>query len=105
MRVAALTEQIQKKLLGARRDSSRDAEKIASGIVEDVRRRGDAALFSWTKRLDKLALKAKSVWISRAEMSQALKEVSREFLDAVDHAVRNIRAVAKRQKPQEWDIE
>src|ERR1700735_3651099 len=105
MRVAAPTEQIQKKLLGSRRDASRDAEKIASGIVEDVRRHGDAALFSWTKKLDKLALNAKSVWVSRAEMAQAHKQVSRGFLAAVDHAARNIRAVAKRQKPQEWDIE
>jgi histidinol dehydrogenase len=31
--------------------------------------------------------------------------VSVDFLDAVSHAARNIRAVARRQKPQEWTIE
>ena len=79
--------------------------RIASRIVSDVRRRGDAALFAWTKRLDHLALNSKSVWVSRAELSSARKRVSREFLAAMDHAARNIRAVARRQKPQEWTIQ
>ena len=47
----------------------------------------------------------RSVWVSRAELAQARKSVSREFLAAIDHAARNIRAVARRQKPQEWTIE
>jgi histidinol dehydrogenase len=38
-------------------------------------------------------------------MVAARKSVSREFLVAIDHAARNIRAVARRQKPQEWMIE
>jgi histidinol dehydrogenase len=50
-------------------------------------------------------LNAKSVWVSRAEMAQAHKQVPCEFLEAVEHAARNIRAVATRQKPKEWDIE
>ena len=47
----------------------------------------------------------RSVWVSRAELKKARQSVSREFLGAIDHAARNIRAVARRQKPQEWTIE
>ena len=54
---------------------------------------------------DRLALNSRSVWVSRAELSSARKRVSREFLAAIDHAARNIRAVARRQKPQEWTIQ
>jgi histidinol dehydrogenase len=105
MRILPLTNATQAKILGSRRDSSRSAEGVAARIVGDVRRRGDAALFSWTKRLDHLALNAKTVWVSRAEMAEASKSVSPEFLEAVDHAARNIRAVARSQKPKEWTIE
>ena len=105
MRVLALTPAAQEKVLASRRDSSREAERIASRIVEDVRRRGDAALFAYTKRFDRVALSAKNVWVSRAELKKAQREVPADFLAAIDHAARNIRAVAKKQKPLEWDIE
>ena len=66
-------------MLASRRDSSRDAERVASRIVDDVRRRGDAALFSCTKRFDRVALTAKNVWVSRAEFKQGQRKASREI--------------------------
>lgn len=105
MRILPLTDATERRLLASRRASSRDAECVAARIVEDVRRRGDAALSSWTKRLDGLALGPRNLWVTRAEMLAARKKVPREFLAAIDHAARNIRAVARRQKPQEWTIE
>jgi histidinol dehydrogenase len=105
MRILQLTQKTEARLLASRRRSSAEAERVASRIVNDVRRRGDAALFSWTKRFDGVPLHAKSVWVSRAEFKSASGQVSREFLDAVDHAARNIRAVARRQKPRDWTIE
>lgn len=105
MRVLALTNAAQEKVLASRRGSSREAERIASRIVDDVRRRGDAALFAYTKRFDRVALNAKKIWVPRAELKQALRKVSPEFLAAIDHAARNIRSVARKQKPLEWNIE
>ena len=105
MRVLRLTSAVEKKLLGARRASGRDAVRVAAGIVRDVQRRGDAAVFSWTERLDRVALNARNVWASRAEFADARKNISREFLAAIDHAARNIRAVARRQKPSEWSMD
>ena len=46
----------------------------AARIVADVRRRGDAALFSWTKRFDRLALHRRNVWVSRAELTQRIAQ-------------------------------
>ena len=105
MRILPLTNAAEEKVLASRRASGRDAERIASRIVADVRRRGDAALFSWTKRFDRVALTSRNVWVSRAELAKARKSISKDFLAAIDHAARNIRAVARRQKPQEWTIE
>jgi histidinol dehydrogenase len=105
MRVQPLTKATQAKLLGARRSSDRAAEPAAARIIADVRRRGDAALFALTKNFDRVTLSARSVWVSPAEMRAASKEMSPEFLAALDHAANNIRAVARKQKPQEWMIE
>jgi len=105
MRVLRLTSAVGEKVLASRRASSRDAERVAARIVEDVRKRGDVALFGWTERLDAMALNRRTVWVSRAEFTAARKQISKEFLAAVDHAARNIRAVARRQRPQEWQIE
>jgi histidinol dehydrogenase len=105
MRVLPLTEATAKKVLASRRASSRQAERIAARIVNDVRRRGDTALFAWTKRLDHVPLGPRNVWVSRTELAGARKRVAPEFLAAIDHAARNIRAVARRQKPQEWTFE
>jgi histidinol dehydrogenase len=105
MRILRLTKRTQETVLKSRRHSSRDAESVASRIVDDVRRRGDRALFFWTKRLDRLSLDPTNVWVSRAELKSAHQSVSRAFTAAVDRAAGNIRAVSRRQKPQEWAIE
>jgi histidinol dehydrogenase len=102
MRVLRLTGAIEEKILAQRRGRDRVAERAAARIIQDVQQRGDAALFYWTKRFDGVALRPTSVWVSRDELRSASRKVSAAFLDAVDHAARNIRAVARRQKPLEW---
>ena len=105
MRIQALTDAAARRVLGSRRAVTGDAERVAARIIADVRRRGDRALVAWTKKLDRATLTPRSVWVSRKELSAARGKVSREFLAALDHAARNIRAVARRQKPQEWSFE
>src|SRR5580693_2007512 len=105
MLVLRLTSAIEEKILAQRRGRDLVAERAAARIVRDVQRRGDAALFYWTKRFDRLALHRSNVWVARDELRSATRRVSEEFLEAVDHAARNIRAVARRQKPQEWTLE
>ena len=104
MRVLRLTDAVEEEILAQRRGRDRVAERGAARIIQDVQRRGDAALFYWTKRFDGLALRRNNVWVSRDELRSAARRVSAAFLDALDHAARNIRAVARRQKPQAWTL-
>lgn len=105
MRILPLNKANEARLLAARRTSDRAAEPVAARIIADVRKRGDAALFALTKKFDGISVDAKSVWVSRAEMRAAAKQVSRDFLAAIDHAARNIRAFASKQLPQQWMID
>src|SRR2546425_121985 len=43
MRIVKLTPAVEKKLLRARQERDAEAERVASEIVADVRKRGDAA--------------------------------------------------------------
>jgi histidinol dehydrogenase len=105
MRVLPLNKASEAKMLAARRASDRAAEPVAARIIADVRRRGDAALLALTKRFDGVALDARSMWVSSAEKRAASKQVPHQFLDAIDHAAKNIRAVARKQRPEEWTFE
>jgi histidinol dehydrogenase len=105
MRIVKLTSAVEKQLLRARQQRDVEAERVAGRILGDVRRRGDAALFAWTKKLDGVDLRGDGVWISRREISAAARSVSADFLRAVKHAARNVERVAKQQMPREWTIE
>jgi len=105
MRIVRLTPAVEKKLLRVRQEHDAEAERIASKIVGDIRRRGDAALSAWVKKLDDIDLRRESLWIAEDEIRAARKQVSRDFLRAVEHAARNVRRVAEKQLPKPWTME
>jgi histidinol dehydrogenase len=104
MRIVALTSRFEEKLLALRHRRDARAEAVASRIVGDVRRRGDAALFAWTRRLDDIRLTSKTVWVNSNERRQAANAISKELRAALQHAARNIRRVAEKQLPRSWSI-
>jgi histidinol dehydrogenase len=105
MRILKLTPAVEQNLLRARHERDLGAERIAAGIVSDVRRRGDAALETWARKLDGVDLRRSGAWISQREIGAAHKQVSVEFLRAVRHSARNIRRVAEKQLPRPWSLE
>ena len=105
MRIMRLTPAVEKKLLRARQEHDAEAEGIASEIVGDVRRRGDAALSAWMKKLDGIDLHRESLWISGGEIRAAREQASRDFLRALEHAARNVRRVGEKQLPKPWTME
>ena len=48
---------------------------------------------------------ARNVWVTRDELRSASRKVSAAISRRREHAARNIRAVARRQKPQEWTLD
>jgi len=105
MRIVKLTPTVEKKLLRTRMQRDVGAERIASRIVDEVRRRGDTALFAWTKKLDDVNLRAGNLWISSQEIQAAKHQVTGKFLKAVEHAADNVERVAEKQLPRPWTLE
>lgn len=104
MRILNLTPETETKLLKLRVAEDRAAQRVAARIAADVRRRGDAAVNAWSRKLDGVDLSREGFWVPRSEMAAAKKRVSREFLRAVAHAAANVRRVAEQQLPSEWSL-
>src|SRR5882724_4729437 len=105
MRILKLTRRTEKWLLARRAQRDDEAHSVAAEIVADVRRRGDSALFAWTKKLDDSDLSRSGVWISRKEIRSAEAQVGPDFLKAIRRATKNVRRVAEQQLPRPWTIE
>ena len=69
-------------------------------IVDDVRRRGDAALRRYATRFDKLA---GPLEVTRAEMRREARKTPPAVTRAIKVAARNIRRIATRQLPRSWE--
>lgn len=75
-------------------------ERTVRRVIEEVRRRGDAALREYAKKWDRLG--DRSLRVAPAEMRQAAKSLADELRTAVKLASTNIRAFAERQRPRRW---
>lgn len=105
MRTLKLTDRVAETLLARRNSGGRAAERIAARIVRDVRLRGDAALLAWSRRLDGADYtSARQIWVTRRQLRDARRAADPSLLRAIEHAARNIRRVAEKQKPQPWSI-
>ena len=79
----------------ARENIASNVEGIVTGIIAEVRARGDQALFEYTTRFDKALLN--SLEVSAEEIDEAFAAVDPEFLDILREAAANIRAFHEKQ--------
>jgi len=104
MRIVRLTKNVECVLLRGRRERDEKAHRVAARIIADVRKRGDVAIREWTKKFDGVDLRA-GMWVSSREIEKAGNNIAKELRLAIEHAARNIRAVAERQLPHGWSLE
>ena len=106
MKIIELNEQNKKELeetLQKRSTSGfKDIEDKVSGIISEVRERGDAALFDFSKQFDHFDLNADNIRITTEEMDEALSETEPEFRGVLERAVENIKAFHEKQLRQTW---
>ncbi len=91
------------KLLTRRAGSFEKAEAIVRPILEDVRARGDAALFEYARKFD--GFNRTTPRVPPSELKAAAEQLSPAFREAVTTAAANIRAFAEKQLPASWNVE
>lgn len=96
-----LSERIRaanKKIFG--RDLS--AVEIVRLIVNEVRARGDDAVFEFTRKIDGTELDTKNILVDKNEIDDAEKIIEREIKNALDRAAANIKRFHEEQMPRSW---
>jgi histidinol dehydrogenase len=73
-----------------------EREVAVRQIIEDVRRRGDAALFEYTAKFDRARLT--SLEVGRSQIKKAYQEVDAKLVSALRFAAERIRAFHQMQK-------
>lgn len=87
--------------LAAKREASADVDAAARGIIDDVIRRGDAALVALSRQFDRIDLDRVGLRVTADEIAAAAKSCDRTALDALALARSRIEAYHQRQVPKD----
>ena len=77
--------------------------RTVSEIIEEVRKRGDAALIEYAARFDQVNLDASDLRVSSDTLQQSAAKVDRAVLAGLREAIRNVRAFHQRQCEKSWE--
>jgi len=81
-------------------------EAAVADILDDVRKRGDAAVLEYTRRFDRVeARDMADLAIGTDELGQALARLPRARRDALEQAAARVRAYHERQRLDSWSYE
>ena len=84
-----------------------DADLIhqVESIIDEVRRRGDAALIDYAARFDGCVMEASELRIGEEELRRIAAGVDGEVLDALREAIGNVRRFHEYELQESWEIE
>ena len=80
----------------------RGQSRTVAQIVDDIREKGDEALFAYTEKFDHIRLDPESVKVTEAEIEEAYRSVDPALLDVIRKALVNIRTYHEKQRRYSW---
>nr|CAD6425679.1 histidinol dehydrogenase [Rhizobium sp. Q54] len=87
--------------LSTKREVSDDVNTVVRAIIDDVRRRGDAALFDYSARYDGIDLASVGLRVGDADMDAAMAATDPAVVDALKFAAERIEKHHARQMPKD----
>jgi histidinol dehydrogenase len=91
------------RLVDAKREAAADVDAAVAAIIDDVARRGDDALFDYTRRFDEVDLAKIGPRLSRREIAEGAAAAPPETVAALRLAAERIESFHRRQLPAEID--
>lgn len=71
-------------------------------IVDEVKEKGDEALFFYTKKFDGFSLDEETIKVTEDEIKKAYEEIDPSLLDIMQKALKNIREYHQKQMQYSW---
>ncbi len=106
MQTVRLTADTQKDILNTLLKRSpnnyTEYESVVAGIIEDVKTKGDQAVFEYTKQFDKWEIDADSVRVTEAEIEEACSVIEEEFIEVMKRSAANIEEFHRKQLRNSW---
>jgi len=76
--------------------------QVVDVIASDVQRCGDAALFSYTRKLDGFRVNASNIRVKPSEIHEALRTLPQALKKALRTSIANVGAFHRREMPKDW---
>ncbi|MCA1992290.1 MAG: histidinol dehydrogenase [Coleofasciculus sp. S288] len=77
-------------------------EATVREVLQAVKRQGDKAVLHYTEEFDRQILSPEQLRVSGSELDVAYQQVSKELLDAIQLAARQIEAFHRQRIPKSW---
>lgn len=106
MRIIELTKEsknnILETLLKRSPNQYGEYQDTVSAILEDVKKNGDKAVFSYTKKFDKADITADNIRVTEEEIKEAYRLVEDGLVEVMKKSIANIRAFHEKQVRNSW---
>lgn len=106
MRILQLSKEtknnILENLLKRSPGSYGEFEERVAAIIDEVRAKGDTAIFSYTKQFDGADIDASNILVTKEEIEEAYENVDPMLLDVIRKALVNIREYHEKQRQYSW---
>lgn len=106
MRIVKLTGETKNNLLESLLKRSPNSygeyESTVNEIIENVRKRKNAAVFEYTLKFDKYELSEKNILVTREEIDEAYSLIAPELVETMKKSAQNIRAFHEKQMHNSW---
>lgn len=96
------TKDILENLLKRSPNNYGKFEDAVADILENVKEKGDEALFSYTKEFDKVEVTSDTIRVTEEEIREAYEKVDASLLDVIRKALVNIRSYHEKQRQNSW---
>lgn len=91
-----------KRILERRMEEDIEFRALVEEIISDVKKRGDEAVFEYTKKFDRVLITAEDLKVKDYEFDRAYRSVDLAFLKAIRRAIKNIERFHENQKTNSW---
>ena len=106
MRIVALTPETRSNILNdlLKRSPNHysEYEKTVSEILNNVREKGDQALFEYTRKFDHFDLNAGNIRVTEEEIKDAYDQLDAGLVEVIRRSAENIRAFHEKQLRSSW---
>lgn len=77
-------------------------EDTVNEIIENVKTKGDEAVFDYTRKFDRFELTPENIRVSKEEIGEAYKQLDEKLIDVLKQSAENIRSFHTKQLRNSW---